>query len=227
MESHTVSILYPPEQPKITGYTEGEVLKGGSMRRMMCTSAGGNPLATIKWYLVGEEMPSTYSTGENYATATLDLAVNMTDNGAMYKCVASSKVMAEPKEESVRMMVQFAPPYVSIRVQPKTLRMGQKATLSCESGEAYPPARLVWLLRGEVLSAGKQSFRKGNYGGKTTSSRLQVRVKSRDDGDVYTCRAVNEIGEALDAVTLEIACKLLMMLINPMLEYFFAQFATG
>jgi len=207
VESHTVSVLYPPDQPKITGYTEGEVLKGGSMRRMMCTCAGGNPLATIKWYVAGEEMPSTYSTGENYATATLDLAVNMTDNGAMYKCVASSKVMAEPMEQSVRMMVQFAPTFVSIRVQPKTLRMGQKATLSCESGEAYPPARLVWLLRGEVLSAGKQTFRKGNYGGKTTSSRLTVRVKSRDDGDVYTCRAVNEIGEALDAVTLEIAYK--------------------
>ena len=172
-------------------------------------------------------MPSSYSTGENYATATLDLAVNMTDNGAMYKCVASSKVMAEPMEQSVRMMVQFAPPFVSIRVQPKTLRMGQKATLSCESGEAYPPARLVWLLRGEVLSAGKQTLRKGNYGGKTTSSRLAVRVKSRDDGDVYTCRAVNEIGEALDAVTLEIACKSQMMLINPLVELFFAhQLAT-
>lgn len=212
VESHTVSVLYPPEQPKITGYTEGEVLKGGTMRRVMCTCAGGNPLATIKWYVAGEEMPSTYSTGENYATATLDLAVNMTDNGAMYKCVASSKVMAEPMEQSVRMMVQFAPTFVSIKVQPKTLRMGEKATLSCESGEAYPPARLVWLLRGEVLSAGKESFRKGNYGGKTTSSRLNVRVKSRDDGDVYTCRAVNEIGEALDAVTLEIACKSQMML---------------
>ena len=46
-----------------------------------------------------------------------------------------------------------------------------------------------------------------NYSVMITSNRLTVRVKSRDDGDVYTCRAVNEIGEALDAVTLEIACK--------------------
>jgi len=207
VESHTLSVLYAPEAPKITGYTEGEVLKGGSMRRIMCTSAGGNPLATIKWYRSGQEIASDYSTGENYATATLDLMVNMTDNGAAYKCVASSKVMAEPKEESIRMMVQFAPSFVNILVQPSTLRMGEKATLSCESGEAYPPARLVWLLRGEVLSAGKQIFRKGNYGGKTTSSSLTVRVKSRDDGDVYTCRAINDIGEALDAITLEIAYK--------------------
>ena len=207
VESHSVAVLYAPKRPKISGYSEGEVLKGGSMRRILCTSDGGNPLATIKWYLSGEEISSQYSTGENYATATLDLAVNMTDNGAVYKCVASSKVMAEPMEESVRMMVQFAPPFVSINVEPTTLRLGEKATLSCESGEAYPAPRLVWLLRGEVLSAGKQIFRKGSHGGKTTSSRLSVRVKSRDDGDVYTCRAVNEIGEALDAVTLEIACK--------------------
>jgi hypothetical protein len=218
VESHSVAVLYAPEQPKITGYSEGEVLKGGSMRRILCTSTGGNPLATIKWYRAGEEIPSEYTTGENYATATLDLAVNMTDNGAMYKCVASSKVMAEPLEQSVRMMVQFAPTFVSIKVQPSTVRIGEKATLSCESGEAYPPARLVWLLRGEVLPAGKQLMRKGRHGGKTTSSRLTVRVKSRDDGDVYTCRAVNDIGEALDAVTLEIACKFELRLTNPFNE---------
>ena len=218
VESHAVSVLYPPEEPKITGYSEGEVLKGGSMRRIMCTAAGGNPLATIKWYSGGEEIASEYSPGDNYATATLDLNVNMTDNGAVYKCVASSKVMAEPMEESVRMMVQFAPSFVSIKVEPNTLRLGEKATLSCESGEAYPPAGLVWLLRGEVLSAGKQIFRKGNHGGKTTSSRLTVRVKSRDDGDVYTCRAFNDIGEALDAVTLEIACKFVLRLHKPLNE---------
>lgn len=218
VESHAVAVLYAPEEPKITGYSEGEVLRGGTMRRIMCTSTGGNPLATIKWYAGGEEVPSEYITGENYASAALDLAVNMTDNGEVYKCVASSKVMAEPMEHSVRMMVQFAPSFVSIKVQPNTLRLGEKATLSCESGEAYPAARLVWLLRGEVLSAGKQLFRKGNHGGKTTSSRLAVKVKSRDDGNVYTCRAVNDIGEALDAVTLEIACKYELLPANPFNE---------
>ena len=40
-----------------------------------------------------------------------------------------------------------------------------------------------------------------------TRSRLIVNIKSREDGEVYTCRAYNDIGEALDAVTLAIACK--------------------
>jgi len=207
VESHTISVLYPPEPPKITGYKEGDVLTGGKMRRIMCTSVGGNPLATIKWYLGSDEIDSEYNVGDNYATATLDLSVNMTDNGAVYRCVVTSKVIAEPMEKSIKTNVKFGPSFVNINVEPNTLRIGEKATLSCESGEANPPSVLVWLLKGEVLSAGKQIFRKGNYGGKTTRSILTVNVKSRDDGEVYTCKAYNDYGEALDAVTLAIAYK--------------------
>ena len=60
---------------------------------------------------------------------------------------------------------------------------------------------------GEVLSAGKQIFSRGNFGGKTTRSSLSVDIKSREDDEVYTCRAYNDLGEALDAVTLAIACE--------------------
>ena len=143
-------------------------------------------------------------------TATLDLAVNMTDNGAVYRCVASSKVIPEPMETSVRLNVKFAPAKVTIAVEPGTLRVGETAALSCECGEANPPAALVWLLRGEVIAAGKQIFSRGAHGGKTTRSRLSVHIKSRGDGDVYTCRAYNDLGEALDAVTLAIACTSLL-----------------
>ena len=206
----------PPEPPKITGYSEGDVLVGGKMRRILCTSVGGNPLATIKWYRGTEEVSSVYNVGENYASATLDMSVNMTDNGALYRCVVSSKVIPEPLESSVRLNVKFAPSYVNINVEPNTLRIGEKASLSCECGESNPPAVLVWLLRGEVLSAGKQIFSRGSYGGKVTRSRLIVDIKSRDDGDVYTCKAYNDLGEALDAVTLAIACKSLLNIVCPL-----------
>ena len=49
-----------------------------------------------------------------------------------------------------------------------------------------------------------------------TTSRLEVQIKSRDDGDVYTCRAYNDVGEALDAVTLAIACKYLLNIDCPL-----------
>ena len=183
---------------------------GGKMRRLVCTAAGGHPLATVQWYRGTQEVPSLYTTADNYAAATLDLAVNMTDNGAVYRCVASSKVIPEPMETSVRLNVKFAPAKVTIAVEPGTLRVGETAALSCECGEANPPAALVWLLRGEVIAAGKQIFSRGAHGGKTTRSRLSVHIKSRGDGDVYTCRAYNDLGEALDAVTLAIACTSLL-----------------
>ena len=186
------------------------------MRRLVCTSVGGNPLATIKWYRGTEEMPSEYNVGDNYASASLDLAVSMEDSGRVYRCVVSSKVIPEPLEASVRLNVKFAPAAVNINVSPDTLRIGERASLSCESGEASPPAVLVWLLRGEVLAAGQQTFTRGSHGGKITSSRLEVDIKSRDDGDVYTCRAYNEVGEALDAVTLAIACKSLLNIDCPL-----------
>ena len=120
------------------------------MRRLVCTSVGGNPLATIKWYRGTEEVASVYRAGESFAAATLDLAVNMTDNGALYRCVASSKVIPEPLETSVRLSVKFAPGFVNIAVSPSTVRVGETASLSCECGEASPPAVLVWLLKGKL-----------------------------------------------------------------------------
>merc|ERR1719219_1792543 len=207
VQSHAVSVLYPPQPPRITGYKRGDVLSAGKMRRLVCTSVGGNPLATIKWYRGTEEVASEYTLADNYASASLDLNVAMSDSGQVYRCVVTSKVIPEPLEASVRLNVKFAPAAVNINVQPDTLRIGERASLSCESGEANPPAVLVWLLRGEVLAAGKQIFTRGRYGGKITRSSLAVDIKSRDDGDVYTCKAYNDIGEAVDAVTLAIAYK--------------------
>ena len=197
----------PPEPPRITGYSAAELLVGGKLRRLLCTAVGGNPLATIRWYRGSEEVESEYNMGDHYATATLDLTVNMTDNGATYRCVVTSKVIPEPLETAVTLRVKFAPQFVGIGVEPSTLRVGERARLSCESGEARPPAVLVWLLRGQVLPAGKQTFHPGSHGGKTTRSELIVDIKSRGDGDVYTCKAYNDFGEAVDAVTLDIACK--------------------
>ena len=218
LRKHKIIFQYisdPPEAPKITGYSKGDVLQGGKMRRLLCTSVGGNPLATIKWYRGSEEIKSIYNQGENYASAALDISVNMTDNGELYRCVASSKVIPEPLEASVRLNVKFAPSFVNISVTPSTLRIGEQASLECECGESKPPAVLVWLLRGEVITGGKQVFSRGSHGGKVTRSRLIVDIKSRDDGDVYTCRAYNDVGEALDAVTLAIACKLPVNILRP------------
>ena len=41
----------PPQPPEIKGYTEGETIRMGQTVNLECVSYGGNPLATITWYL--------------------------------------------------------------------------------------------------------------------------------------------------------------------------------
>ncbi len=110
-------------------------------------------------------------------------------------------------EAAVRLAVRYAPAGVRIDLRPSRLRQGTEAVLTCESGEANPAADLVWLLNGAPV-AGEVTTAAGSYGGEVTVSRLRFTVKAEDDGSVFTCKAANSVGEALDAVTLSIACKL-------------------
>jgi hypothetical protein len=210
--SHLYCSPDPPEPPKISGYREGDQLTGGTPHRLVCSSQGGHPLATLRWFHRDTELYSEYTAGESQASALLLLTPNRTDNGAVYRCVASSRAVpptaaAGALEAAVRLAVRYAPAGVRIDLRPSRLRQGTEAVLTCESGEANPPADLVWLLNGAPV-AGEVTTAAGGYGGEVTVSRLRFTVKAEDDGSVFTCKAANSVGEALDAVTLSIACKL-------------------
>ncbi len=215
--SHLYNVLLlhplpdPPEPPKISGYREGDQLIGGTPHRFVCSSQGGHPLATLRWFHRDTELYSEYTAGESQASALLLLTPNRTDNGAVYRCVASSRAVhptaAGALEAAVRLAVRYAPAGVRIDLRPSRLRQGTEAVLTCEGGEASPPADLVWLLNGAPV-AGEVTTAAGGYGGEVTVSRLRFTVKAEDDGSVFTCKAANSVGEALDAVTLSIACKL-------------------
>ena len=147
-----------------------------------------------------------YSQGDNHASAELTITPNMTDNGAVLRCLATSKAATAPVEAAVRLAVRYPPAGVTIRTSPAALKAGREARLECDSGEANPPATVVWVHRGVPLT-GAVTTAHGAYGGKITRNVLKFRVKTEDDGSVFTCKAVNEVGEALDAVTMSIACK--------------------
>ena len=129
----------------------------------------------------------------------------MTDNGAVLRCLASSKA-TEPKEETIRLSVKYAPTSVRIKISPQSLKEGTEATLECESSESNPPSTVVWVHKSIPLT-GQVTTAHGSYGGKVTRNVLKFRVKTEDDGSVFTCKSQNDIGEAIDAVTMSIACK--------------------
>ena len=124
----------------------------------------------------------------------------------MYRCVASSRAVAKPVETTVRFAVKYAPSAVKIQILPDRLHQGTEATLECESGESNPPSTLVWIHNGVPLS-GQLFTQQGSYGGKISKNVLKFKVKTEDNGSVFTCKAENEVGEAIDAVTMSIACK--------------------
>ena len=162
----------------------------------------------VRWFDNDREVESDYEVGNMDATATLVLLANMTDNGATYRCLVSNKASPDPQEKKIKLNVNFAPPFVRIEVSPKRPRSGGIAELTCHSGEANPTATIEWLYNGKRLS-GRQTTIPGSYGGKKTKNSLILDMKPNFDGRVYTCKALNKIGEAVDAVTLSVACKLI------------------
>ena len=50
MTTVTLEVMYPPEPPIITGYTSGREVTAEAIQSMLCTSVGGNPLATLTWW---------------------------------------------------------------------------------------------------------------------------------------------------------------------------------
>jgi len=50
----------PPGPPEISGYIEGETIRLGQTVTLVCTAAGGNPLAEISWYRNGIKVRTTF-----------------------------------------------------------------------------------------------------------------------------------------------------------------------
>jgi len=40
----------PPGAPEISGYLEGETIRRGQTVTLVCSAAGGNPLAELTWF---------------------------------------------------------------------------------------------------------------------------------------------------------------------------------
>ncbi|GFR27847.1 synaptogenesis protein syg-2 [Trichonephila clavata] len=49
-QTFNVSILYPPEEPTITGYDDNFELKEGDHQSFTCSALAGNPPAELRWY---------------------------------------------------------------------------------------------------------------------------------------------------------------------------------
>lgn len=164
----------------------------GNLKRLTCLSMGGNPLATLRWYIGRRELNSAYSTRDNYASAELAFMPEQLDNRATLRCEATNVAIVDPMVASREIAVQFPPSFVHVKVRPENPRDGQNATLVCETASSKPAATVTWWSNGIRLDGASETIVDGGENeGFITSSHLTLGIHSNHHGQVVTCQAKN------------------------------------
>lgn len=128
----------------------------GSLKRLTCISIAGNPLASLSWYIGQRELPSVYTTRDNYASAELAFIPQQAHNGQELRCEATNVAIEDsdssPYETSRQLNVRFSPAYVQVSILPDAPKAGQNATLICETGSSRPAATIDWWSNGKKVT---------------------------------------------------------------------------
>ena len=150
----SLSVLYPPGEPEISGYVEGgEPLKVGDTLKLDCRARGGNPLAQLVWFRNDEQVDFSYTTvAGKYSVNTLEFTVEARDNAALYRCVATSPIVERPMKRETRLQVFYGPTKLTIS-SAKEVRAGDVVPVSCRTEPSNPAARINWVVDGRPVAA--------------------------------------------------------------------------
>ncbi|XP_055904488.1 nephrin isoform X2 [Eupeodes corollae] len=190
--THTINILHAPSAPSVTGYTDGQIIVAGSIQKLTCTSAGGNPPPTLIWYKNDKKLNSVSKLNGNTVISELTILANASDNQARYKCHVESKASDIPLFEVKTLQVYFPPETVKIRIEPKDLHPGTTAKLICDSSSSNPPAMVSWWKDGIPVNGANPSNRSGLWGGSVSTLELFINITQEMHDSIYTCQSINE-----------------------------------
>ncbi|XP_066282017.1 nephrin-like isoform X5 [Branchiostoma lanceolatum] len=206
-----LDVQYPPDEPYISGYEEGTIVRAGRLQRMTCIAAGGNPEASLVWLKNGQVLSAdsnsiTYSISGNIASSELSIIAEASDNNAVYSCNASNPATSQPLSSTKVLTVQFPPERVAITTNPPVLKAGEQGTLSCTSSSSNPASVVTWYRDGKVQSGTVEGRVPAENGGFSTTNALTIQLTSTEDGAVFSCRATNELlSESVnDAISLAV-----------------------
>ena len=168
-----LNVLYPPEPPKITGYTNSEVLRAGSTLSLTCRALGGNPQPQIIFYRNNVQIDSSYTIDAGKESVnTYTFTVDANDHNAVYKCVSRTpslngfdyavplptKYLALEQSNSniqtaeVRLNVQYAPSNVKILGETE-VKQGSLVRMRCVTSKANPPSEISFVVDGHLVNA--------------------------------------------------------------------------
>ncbi|KAJ6218009.1 hypothetical protein RDWZM_009166, partial [Blomia tropicalis] len=189
----SLSVLYPPGEPEISGYVYGEILKVGDTIKLDCRSRGGNPLAQLVWFRNDEQVDFSYTTvAGKYSINTLEFTVEARDNNAVYRCVATSPIMERSMSKETKLQVFFGPSKLSIN-SVRDVRAGDVVTVSCRTEPSNPAAMISWVVDGRPIVHDNSTVEPTNGGGFITTANITIVITNQDRNmKMLSCYAVNE-----------------------------------
>lgn len=175
----SLSVLYPPGEPELSGYVEGETLKVGDTIKLDCRARGGNPLAQLVWFRNDEQVDFSYTTvAGKYSINTLEFTVESRDNNAVYRCVASSPILETPMQKQTKLEVYYGPSKVSI-TSIKDVKAGDIVPVTCRTGPSNPAAQINWVVDGRPIPFSNSTVDPLPGGGFITSANITVTITNQ------------------------------------------------
>ena len=175
----------------ITPFPEKVYVKEHDITKLEC-EIGGLPTPTISWIRRGEDLIETPENGikmrQEGKKYFLDFhSANMHDSG-LYTISASNKVgkLTAKTELVVQIMPRFIRKISDTQVIEKRVTKLEAEIL------AVPKPDVVWFKDGEEI---KSDDRVQAHDAKGGVYQLSIKNSRKDDTGVYTCRAINEIGQ--------------------------------
>uniref|UniRef100_F1S0Y1 Hemicentin-2 n=1 Tax=Sus scrofa TaxID=9823 RepID=F1S0Y1_PIG len=175
------------EAPQVSIHTRSQRFSQGTEVRVSC-SATGYPEPHISWSREGHTLQEDIRMD---AQGTLIIQGVAPEDAGNYSCQAANEVGTD--EETVT-LYYADPPSISPINAVVLAAVGEEAVLACKAS-GVPPPRVIWYRGGlEVILAPKGS----------SSGMLQIPAVWERDAGLYTCRAVNELGDASADIRLEV-----------------------
>uniref|UniRef100_A0A8C0MUA0 Hemicentin 2 n=1 Tax=Canis lupus familiaris TaxID=9615 RepID=A0A8C0MUA0_CANLF len=181
--------LLVQEAPQVSIHTQSQHFSQGMEVRVSC-SASGYPTPHISWNHEGHALQEDSRIHVD-AQGTLIIQGVAPEDAGNYSCQAVNEVGTD--EETVT-LYYTDPPTASAVNAVVLAAVGEEAVLLCEvSGVPLP--RVIWYRGGlEMILAPEGS----------SSGTLRIPAARERDAGIYTCRAVNEMGEASAEIRLEV-----------------------
>ncbi|XP_031778768.1 hemicentin-2 isoform X2 [Nasonia vitripennis] len=209
-----------PRKPQLeyagTELTTGLTLREGQEATISCVSRYGNPPALIKWFIGAEEVQpmreQTNGTEVNNpktwaAHSMLRVRGNRDNHNKPIRCLTMHPTSALPEVAESKFDIHYSPE-VKLETSPRMLVSALEDSASFVSlrciSDSNPAASIKWfkdsspimVSSGNVMPIGYNRTLPNNT---IVESEVRFEPIKREDAGLYSCRAVNVIGESAPA----------------------------